>query len=199
MTTSAEVCWRCIEALRPVGPLEALPDSGGAAEMTLQLFSMWEFGSHGPLQNIVHAMKYGRQPWLAGQLGKALADHLLNTTDYQPDAVVPIPLHRVRFLERGYNQALEIARPVAAAYNVGCLPDTLMRRRPTHTQTTLSRDQRLANVKDAFVVSGTAIPNRILLIDDVATTGATLEAAAAALKSAGVATVTAATVGISKS
>ncbi len=200
MPSSAAICWRCIEALRPVGLLEEVSGYAGPdSHETTSTFCLWEFGSDGPLQNVIHAMKYARQPWLATQMGEVLADRLCETMDFCPTAVIPIPLHRVRLLERGYNQAHQIAVPVARAYGVECLCGALARRRHTRTQTALSSDQRLANVKDAFVVTSNHIPDQVLLIDDVITTGATIEAAAVALKSAGVRSVVAATLGISTS
>jgi ComF family protein len=109
------------------------------------------------------------------------------------DAVVPVPLHRWRLLRRRYNQAAEIARPLARAAGVAYFPGALARRRPTGTQGGKSGDARRLNVAGAFEtpkgwrerVRG----RRLLLIDDVLTTGATAESCARALKAAGAARV----------
>lgn len=111
----------------------------------------------------------------------------------EADAIVPVPLHRMRLLRRRYNQAAEIARPLARLTGLDYLPDALVRRRPTASQGGKSAGGRRRNVQGTF-----AVPNnrralvegrRILLIDDVLTTGATAEACARALKGAGAADV----------
>ena len=105
------------------------------------------------------------------------------------DAVAPVPLHRGRLLRRRYNQAAEIARPLARMARLQYLPDALVRRRATASQGVKSGGARKRNVQGAFEVSETGAlqvkGRRILLIDDVLTTGATAEACAKALLKAG--------------
>lgn len=111
----------------------------------------------------------------------------------EADLIVPAPLHRWRLLSRRYNQAAEIARPLARTHGLRCLPDALIRNRDTDSQGGKSASGRRRNVAGAFVVP----PNRreqvegrrVLLIDDVLTTGATAHACARALKAAGAAQV----------
>jgi len=109
------------------------------------------------------------------------------------DGVAPVPLHRWRLLRRRYNQAAEIARPLARQARVKYLPDVLMRRRATPTQGGKSGEARRRNVAGVFAVNPRwrrwVEGRRILLIDDVLTTGATVEGCARALKSAGAAGV----------
>lgn len=108
----------------------------------------------------------------------------------QADAVVPVPLHRLRLLRRRYNQAAEIARPLARMAGLDYLPDALVRRRATASQGGRSAGGRRRNVQGAFVAESRKVEGRrILLIDDVFTTGATAEACARALKKAGAADV----------
>lgn len=116
----------------------------------------------------------------------------------EADVIVPVPLHRLRLLRRRYNQAAEVARPLARLSGLDYLPDALVRRRATASQGGRSAGGRRRNVQGAFTVP----PNRralvdgrrVLLVDDVLTTGATADACARALKAAGAADVTLAVV-----
>lgn len=109
------------------------------------------------------------------------------------DAVVPVPLHPRRLLARRFNQAAEIARPLARRMGLAYLPGALERRRATESQAGRSGSQRRSNMAGAFAVPRPAWPRiegrRLLLVDDVLTTGATAEACARALKAAGAARV----------
>jgi ComF family protein len=108
----------------------------------------------------------------------------------RPEALVPIPLHRARLRQRGYDQALELAKPLARALQLPLIEDLLIRRRATAAQSELDAVARRRNLRNAFVVRDDhALPAHVVLIDDVMTTGATLHAAANALLRAGVARV----------
>jgi ComF family protein len=108
----------------------------------------------------------------------------------RPVALVPVPLHRSRLRARGYDQALELARPVARALRVPLAADLLTRVHATAAQSELDAAARRRNLRGAFAVCARApLPAHVALIDDVMTTGATLEAAARALRRAGVARV----------
>lgn len=111
----------------------------------------------------------------------------------EADVVVPVPLHRWRLMRRRYNQAAEIARPLARMYGLTCLPDALERVRDTDTQGGKSAVGRRRNVAGAFAVPARRRDRlaglRVLLVDDVLTTGATAHACARALKAAGAAAV----------
>lgn len=139
---------------------------------------------------MVHAMKYDGRRSLAVRLGALMrargAEVLAGAA-----AVVPVPLHRARHRERGFNQAADLARhlglPVCHA---------LRRARATATQTTLPAARRHANMREAFAATRASrglAGQAVVLIDDVCTTGATLEACARALKAAGIAEVRALT------
>ena len=154
-----------------------------------RLLALWSYRP--PLDAVVQGLKFRRLDYLgrhlALALGEGLRDRLIGF-----DAVVPVPLHWRRRLARGYNQAERIARPLAKSLALSCLP-ALSRHRATPPQSLLGREERLSNLRKAFQVPH---PERVrglhlLLVDDVATTGATLNAASAALKSAGAATVVA--------
>jgi ComF family protein len=107
-----------------------------------------------------------------------------------PQAVVPVPLHRSRLRRRGYNQALELAKPLGRTLGVPLLRDALARTRATHAQTDLNAVQRRRNVRGAFALDSRAtLPDHVAVLDDVFTTGATLGECARVLKRAGVAHV----------
>lgn len=108
----------------------------------------------------------------------------------RPDALVPVPLHRTRLRSRGYDQALELARPLARTLALPLRTDLLRRRRNTTAQSSLQAADRLSNLAGAFAATGAgATPLHVALVDDVMTTGATLHAAAGALRRAGAARV----------
>jgi ComF family protein len=154
-----------------------------------RLLALWNYQP--PLDAVVQGLKFRRLDYLGRHLALALAEGLRDRlTGF--DRVVPVPLHWRRRLARGYNQAERIARPLSARIDLPCL-QALSRCRATPPQSRLGRDERLSNLRKAFRVPR---PERvrglhILLVDDVTTTGATLEAAARALRSAGATAVTA--------
>lgn len=124
--------------------------------------------------------------------GRLLARCLLAATQAlpRPDALIPIPLHRARLRTRGYDQALELARPLARHLRLPLRDDTLLRTRDTAAQSRLDARHRRDNLRRAFAVRTLSpLPAHVVLIDDVMTTGATLHAAATALLRAGVARV----------
>jgi ComF family protein len=140
----------------------------------------------GPIIGAVHAMKYhGRWP-LAQKLAGKLAIRVQRRNLLDPQTLVtPVPMHWLRRLSRGYNHAHVIAQSVASSLNLPCLP-LLKRTRNNPAQVGLSRADRLENLKNAIAPLPIDLTGRtILLIDDVTTTGATLQACAKALKQAG--------------
>jgi ComF family protein len=136
----------------------------------------------GLARTLVHGLKYRRQRHLAEPLASAMVAVL--PLACRPSVVVPVPLHPTRRAERGFNQSELLARAVAAALAVE-LCDALERVRPTVAQTGLSPGDRAANVRGAFAARQALAGATVLLIDDVCTTGATLGAAAVALRRAG--------------
>jgi ComF family protein len=134
---------------------------------------------------VVHALKYDQRPQLARALGRELARAV--PSGPRVDLVIEVPLHPARRRERGYNQAAMLADALAEAIAAPRLAGALRRVRPTRAQARLDPAQRRRNVADAFRVERpAALEGRsILLVDDVLTTGATLESALATLAAAG--------------
>lgn len=147
----------------------------------------------GAIRTALLAFKYRGRKRLAEPLGDLLAAEL-RRWELAPDLIVAIPLHARRRRERGYNQADLLARRCAARLGMPYLRDALIWRRETPPQVGLSAAERRANVRDAFALAHPRLTaalagKRIALVDDVTTTGSTLDAAAAALLSAGPAAV----------
>lgn len=142
-----------------------------------------------PVDRMIAALKFGGRLPLAAAFGALLADQAKLPLS-QADAICPVPLAFERQAERGFNQAHEIARHVAAACGRPLRADILLRTRHTAAQMDLALAERQRNVRGAFVARGDLGGMRVVLIDDVMTTGATLDAIAAALKRAGAARVT---------
>lgn len=104
-----------------------------------------------------------------------------------PQALIPVPLHSDRLRERGYNRALELAKPLACAFGVALRNDVLVRVRATSAQSNLDADARQRNLRGAFVVAAEAVPPaHVALFDDVMTIGTTLRECARTLLCAGV-------------
>jgi ComF family protein len=150
-----------------------------------------------PADQLVLALKFGNRltlaPLLADMLGQAL-DYEVTRGLPLPPLLTIVPLSRQRLQERGFNQSLEIARPLAQRFNIRLEPQLLTRLRDTMPQATLPFDERQRNLQRAFAVPGMAMNhvsgNHIGVIDDVITTGATLNEIAATLKRYGASRVT---------
>lgn len=149
------------------------------------------FAYAAPLDRLLPMFKF-HQSMAAGRLLSGLmAETLKGAASANPGAsLVPIPLHRRRLRQRGYDQALELARPLAKRLAMPLRADVLIRPKTTNAQSRLDKSARRGNLSGAFKVHPRcSVPPHVILIDDVMTTGATLEAAAVALRRAGVARV----------
>lgn len=159
---------------------------------TSGIYSFLSFTKGGRVQNILHALKYQDHPELGlflGKLcGKAMQDQQIFT---EADYLIPVPLHRLRQKERGYNQAERIAAGIAEILDIPVRHDLLIRNKATDTQTkTGGRLSRYRNLQGVFSIPPGAseiLGNKtVILVDDVLTTGATLEVAGSALWEAGI-------------
>lgn len=160
--------------------------------------SLFVFEKEGPFQAIVHALKYSGIQQLGTELGRRLGS-ALRDEGVHADAVVPVPLHKRKLRERGFNQSLLIARGISGVLGIPVRADLVRRTRWTQTQTALSKEERKQNVEDAFECGEADLSGlRIIVVDDVITTGATLEAVANALRASKAEGVTAASAAIAQ-
>ncbi len=176
-----DVCERCVAAIASP-PAILLGARNGAP-------SLAALGPYdGMLRSAILAMKFRGARSIGTRLGRWLAPKII----FPFEAIVPVPLHSVRLRERGYNQAAEIARGIAAATRRPCIENALERVRATVPQSSLDLADRKGNVEGAFA-DGRCLDRvagrRVLIVDDVVTSGATMRACAAVLRAAGVRTL----------
>lgn len=151
----------------------------------------------GAIRNMIHSFKYNQQTHLRYPLALLALEGMNGImTDHDPHLIVPVPLHRSRLRQRGFNQAVLLGKVLSRRLSIPLLPDTLARSRPTEPQIKLSAAERRLNVKGAFTVNrpGSVAGKRILLLDDVMTTGSTMDECAKELKNAGAEAVIAVTI-----
>lgn len=139
---------------------------------------------HAPISVLMSRFKF-HQDLAAGRLLVELFCRHTENIEL-PDAVIPVPLHRKRLRQRGFDQALELAKGIVRAKSLNLRSDILARIRHTDAQTDLNAVERRKNCKDAFVLNTHSLPEHIALLDDVMTTGTTVSECARILKKAGV-------------
>jgi ComF family protein len=195
------LCAVCMGGLTRVAPDDELfqemlakLQAGGVID---DLFVPFYFEREEPIRALVHELKYNGMKRIGVELGREIGRCLLGEGVCRDiDVVMPVPLHRARLRERGYNQSDCLCQGISEVTGVPPLHRVLTRRRNTASQTALSAAERVSNVADAFAArAGTAFRVRgsgILLVDDVITTGATVRACASVLRSFGAGSVHAA-------
>jgi ComF family protein len=141
-----------------------------------------------PLRDAIHQLKYENGTALAAPLAAYMAD-AWSRFGLTADVIVPVPLHRKRVAERGYNQSALLGRELGRAVGVHVDETVLFRQKHTRQQVGLGMEERRANVADAFALRGDVAGQRVVLVDDVCTTGSTLEACATVLRAAGAASI----------
>ena len=183
-----QFCADCLKALQRF-PVEAQTASGDSLD---ELASTGIYD--GILGQAIRAFKYDG---VTG-LDEPLSDRLKRTyegTGWSLDLIIPVPLAKKRLAERGYNQSAMLGAGMSEFCGIPCRSNFMRRIRETDQQARLSGEQRIANVRDAFEASEAVKGQAILLVDDVVSTGSTLNACARALKSMGAGAVYGLTVG----
>jgi ComF family protein len=212
--TLLPLCDTCLESFLPMPekvcevcglPMEALATAGGQRLLCgvcrEDFFNFERARSYavydGALVRAVILLKYEQLAPLGRWFAERLAEAAARNGEYlAADVVVPVPLHRERLRQRGYNQAELIARPLARRLGLPCRSVLLVRTRPRPDKLHLTFEERWSSVRGAFAARpGSQVDNRrVLLVDDVMTTGATLDACARALRDAGAKSVVCLTV-----
>ncbi len=139
-----------------------------------------------PVSDLIKQLKFGRRLHLAPLLGGLLAEYIETRLESLPDVLIPVPLHRRRLAERGFNQSQELARVLHRALAVPLDSGRVIRRRHTEAQSGLKLEQRRRNLSGAFAVKDGAMPRHVLIVDDVVTSGFTVDTLSRLLRRHGV-------------
>lgn len=184
------ICFNCLQQL-PHTDFAKIPDNQiehifyGRAKIE-SACSIFYFSKGQIIQQLIHQLKYKGNQEIGIYLGKLIGDQLLNSGRFKNiDAIIPLPMHPDKQRKRGYNQAEILAKGISQKLNVPVLNDIVVRSKTTTTQTNKQRVERWTNVDGTFVIQNQSsfIGKNILLVDDVITTGATLEACSNAILS----------------
>ena len=161
--------------------------------------SLYIFDENSPIRDLLHGLKYDKKFKLGIFLGKILAanfDERIKT--WNANFIIPVPLHKLKKAERGFNQSYYVAKGLVKNIDAKVKTDIIKRKRFTATQTKLNAEERKENMKDAFVIKNKKIieGKNIILLDDVITTGSTVSECARVLKQNGANNIFAISVGI---
>jgi len=139
-----------------------------------------------PVDALIREMKFNQRPEIIHALGNDFALWLSDRLDSQPDVMIPVPMHRRRMMQRGYNQALELARTLSKQLSIPIDSHCCQRIRNTPSQTDIPTKQRKANVQGAFEIPTPLNYRHVAIVDDVVTTGSTVNEIAMLFTRAGV-------------
>ena len=189
--SSDPICSECIIKMHP------LPIENRVQELTVNdgidiALSGWDFGDE--LRTAIHSLKYEERARIGFFLGELLGDQLHKKTIQELDYLIPVPLHPVKFRDRGFNQARWIADGLGKAVQKPVRTKLMKRIKHTISQTTLDRKERLNNMIKAFKINQDVTDKNIGIVDDVLTTGSTISSMASILKDAGAKKIIALTV-----
>ena len=164
-------CYRCGLSLHQPILCGACVTRPPTFDKTIALFRY-----EAPITQFITQLKFNKQLLYANLLGKLLRNYLLekHCQDSLPDCIIPVPLHRIRLRQRGFNQALEIAKPISKKLKVPLALDLCQRIKNTQPQTELPATKRAQNIKNAFAMQSALSAKHIAIVDDVVTTGNTI-------------------------
>jgi len=138
-----------------------------------------------PLDHLISGLKFHSKLAQGQLLSRLMGDFLVQQQCKLPDLIVPVPLHASRLRERGFNQALELARPLAKRFNLSIDNHVVIRHRATSPQMALDKQARRQNIRGAFELKKRRLPQHIVIVDDVVTTGNTVNELATVLRRGG--------------
>ncbi len=199
------ICWTCWHSLPRIDRTHPLFRSTFAKllerDAVRDLISVFVFEKDGAFQDLVHALKYEGFQSVGLRLGRELGK-TMKQNGVRADCLVPVPLHRAKLRERGFNQSELIARGAAEVINLPVKTEWLVRTRETVTQTQLSQEKRERNVRGAFALSekghSEVDGKLVVIVDDVITTGSTLVSCSEQLRLSGAARILAASVALAE-
>ena len=200
------VCQACWSSMKTISEGDALYDEMKArltaSANIADLISVYHFVKDGVLQSLIHQLKYEGMTTLGVELGKRLGHSISQSSHVTVDAILPVPLHSLKKRERGYNQSEYVCKGVQMETGLPVISTLLVRSKYTQSQTHLNSEERRINVGDAFEVNASYkefVSHRsFLIVDDVITTGATIEACADVLVSNGASSVVACSVALAE-
>lgn len=196
-------CWNSFTSVDVTNPDYIIFRNRFASGGVIKDFtSTFLFEKEGRFQEAIHLLKYKGIKSVGLKLGTSVGEEIKKKDFGTIDIVAPVPLHKLKLRERGYNQTDFICKGISQITEYTTIVDLVIRSKYTQSQTTLTYQQRRENVSEAFILNDKyreIIKEKVvLLVDDVITTGATIEAAGRVLKSAGVKDVFAASAGMAK-
>ena len=194
-TTESAICIECLMSLPRIDSQKSLNvelETKFFGKIAIQSVNSYlKFSKRGQVRNILHSLKYKNNADLGVFLGRTYGTELKeNNVLKDIDGIIPIPLHEIKLKQRGYNQAEKFAAGLSESLEIELLNNTLLRSINTKTQAQAGgRLKRFKNLENAFTLGSEGLglkDKKIILVDDVLTTGATLETAGQVLLSAGV-------------
>ena len=186
LTYEKVICTQCWDKLQTAN--QELIDSKKLPDLIDKLYAAFLFDE--TFQKIIHALKYSKNKSIGTKIGELSAQNLSSNFKNMSDKtlLIPIPLHPVKYRERGYNQAAEIAQAISKHSSIPVNNRIIKRVKNTATQTKMDREQRIENMQNAFELAAPVpdVIHSVILVDDVFTTGSTMNSAAKILKENGV-------------
>ncbi len=181
---NTECCYQCAERFESS---HKIPQLCGQCIRTSPAFDETHapYCYQGPMRYLISSLKFNRQFKNARLLGYLLAQQLAQTVEL-PELIIPVPLHKTRFRERGFNQSIEIAKNLSRLINIPIDTKHLSRTRDTPHQIDLPARMRQKNIKNAFQINKSLSAKHVAILDDVMTTGSTVNEIATILKKHGI-------------